>query len=57
MTMRNMGKVLGTSKVSTYNKITLVKEVVSKLGVKEGDLVMFVEEDGKIYIKKAEIEV
>jgi|Deesub1362A_J573_1020465.scaffolds.fasta_scaffold05298_5 AbrB family looped-hinge helix DNA binding protein len=50
-------KILGTSKVSTFNKITLIKEVAQKLGIKEGDLIAFIEEDGKIYIKKAEIEV
>jgi len=50
-----MGKVLGTSKISTYNKVTLIKEVTSKLRLKEGDLIMFVEEDGKIYIRSAEI--
>jgi len=51
-----MGKVLGTSKISTYNKITLIKEVTSKLGVKEGDLIMFVEENDRIYIRRAEID-
>lgn len=51
-----MGKVLGTSKVSKNNKITLVKEVTSILDVKEGDLVMFVEENGRIYIRSSEIE-
>jgi len=50
-----MGKILGTSKVSTYNKITLIKEVVSRLGVKEGDLIVFVEENDKIYIQKSEL--
>ena len=52
-----MKKVLGTSKVSTYNKITLIKEVASKLGVKEGDLIAFIEDGDKIYIKKAEIQL
>ncbi len=52
-----MGKVLGISKISKNNKITLVKEVTSKLGIKEGDLLMFVEEeDGRIYIRTSEIK-
>lgn len=51
-----MGKVLGTSKVSSNNKITLVKEVTSKLNIEEGDLVIFVEENGRIYIRSSEIE-
>jgi phage antirepressor YoqD-like protein len=51
-----MGKVLGTSRISTYNKVTLIKEVISKLKVKEGDLIMFVEENGRIYIRSAEID-
>ncbi len=52
-----MGKVLGTSKISSNNKITLVKEVTSKLDIMEGDLVMFVEEeDGRIYIRTSEIK-
>ena len=46
-------KLLGTSKVSTNNKITLTKEVAEKLEVKEGDKIAFYEENGKIIIEKA----
>jgi len=46
-------RLLGTSKVSTNNKITLIKEVAEKLGIKEGDKVAFYEENGKIIIEKA----
>lgn len=51
-----MGKVVGTSKISKNNKITLVKEVTSTLNVEEGDLVIFVKENGRIYIRSSEIE-
>ncbi|MFO7967476.1 MAG: AbrB/MazE/SpoVT family DNA-binding domain-containing protein [Archaeoglobaceae archaeon] len=52
-----MSKVLGTTKISKNNKITLVKEVTSRLNIKEGDLVMFVEEEnGRIYIRTSEIK-
>lgn len=46
-------KVLGTSQVSTGNKITLVARVVKKLDAKYGDLIIFEEDEkGRIYIKK-----
>ena len=47
-----MEKVLGTSKVGPKYRITLVKPVQTKLKVKIGDLVVFVEDEkGNIIIK------
>jgi len=51
----NMKKILGTSKISTGEKIVLIDVVRDKLGIKK-DLVIFYEEDNKIVIDKAIIE-
>ena len=50
-----MKKILGTSKISTGEKIVLIDVVRDKLGIKK-DLVIFYEEDNKIVIDKAIIE-
>ncbi len=51
--MRNM-KLLGTSKTSTDNKITIIKEVSQKLNLKQGDIIAFYEDENRnIIIKKA----
>lgn len=47
-----MRRLLGSTKVSTDNKITIVKEATSVLDVKKGDIVAFYEDNGKIYIEK-----
>ena len=44
---------LGSSKVSVNNRITLPKDLVEKLDVKEGDLVLFYDDGVKFYIVKA----
>lgn len=45
--------MLGSTKVSTNRKISLVKEVAEKLDMKEGDFVIFYEnEDGEIVLEK-----
>lgn len=47
-------KLLGTSKVSTDNKITVVKEAAEIFDLKEGDLLAFYEDDDRgVYLKKA----
>jgi len=46
-------KLLGTTKLSTDNKMTLIEQVATKLKAKKGDLMAFYEEDGRIYIEKA----
>jgi bifunctional DNA-binding transcriptional regulator/antitoxin component of YhaV-PrlF toxin-antitoxin module len=45
-------KVLGTSKVGPKFRITLVKPVQTKLKVKIGDLIVFVEDEkGNVVLK------
>jgi bifunctional DNA-binding transcriptional regulator/antitoxin component of YhaV-PrlF toxin-antitoxin module len=45
-------KVLGTSKVGPKYRVTLVKPVKTKLKVKIGDLVVFIEDEkGNILLK------
>lgn len=47
-------RLLGTSKASTDNKITLIKEVAQKLKIEQGDIVAFYDDEkGNIIIKKA----
>ncbi|MDD1772788.1 MAG: AbrB/MazE/SpoVT family DNA-binding domain-containing protein [Methanomassiliicoccales archaeon] len=44
---------MGSSKISPKLRISLVKDVADKLGVQDGDHVLFYEkEDGEIVIKK-----
>ena len=49
-------ELLGTSKNSTKNKITIIKEVADMLKIKHGDLVAFYGDgNGNVIIKKAVI--
>lgn len=45
-------KLLGSTKVSTDNKVTLVKDAAAVLQIAKGDILAFYQEDGKIYIEK-----
>ena len=45
-----MGKALGASKVTTRFQVTVPEEVRRRLRVKEGDTLVFYEEDGKVRI-------
>ena len=46
-------KILGVSKVSVFNRVTLVSDVVKKLDIKLGDKIVFEEDEkGKICIRK-----
>ncbi len=47
------GKLLGTSRISKGSKTTIIKPVVEKLQLKEGDLLVYYEKDGEIVIRKA----
>lgn len=50
-------KVLGTSKVGPKNRITLVKAVQEKLQVKEGDLIVYVEnEKGNVVLRPSKLK-
>lgn len=46
-------KILGTSKISTNRKISLLKKIADKLKADVGDDVVFYEENGKICMEKA----
>ena len=45
-------KLLGSTKVSTDNKVTIVKDAAAILSISQGDIIAFYQEDGKIYIEK-----
>lgn len=47
-----MSKLLGSTKVSTDNKITIVKDAAEILKIKKGDIIAFYEDNGRIYIEK-----
>lgn len=48
-----MDKIMGTSKVGANGKITLIKDVAKRLGVAQGDRIVFRDKYGEIVIKKA----
>lgn len=45
-------KLLGSTKVSTDNKITIVKTAAEILGINRGDILAFYEEEGRVYIER-----
>ena len=45
-----MGKALGSSKVTIRFQVTVPEEVRKRLKVKEGDTLVFVEENKKVYV-------
>ncbi len=47
-----MRKLLGSTKVSTDNKITIVKKATEILKIEKGDILAFYEENGRVYIEK-----
>ncbi|MFZ3167410.1 MAG: hypothetical protein WA130_07320 [Candidatus Methanoperedens sp.] len=50
-------ELINTSKVSTDNKITLIKEVADMLHIKKGDTVGFFKDDkGNIELKRVTIK-
>ncbi len=52
-----MEKILGTSKLSSQNKLTLVDAVQNKLEAEKGDLIVFFQENDKIFIRRQEMDV
>ena len=42
------------AKLTSRCQLTLPREIRQKLGVKEGDTVVFIEENGRIFIENAE---
>ncbi len=45
-------KLLGSTKVSTDNKVTIVKDAAAILKVSKGDVLAFYQENGKVYIER-----
>lgn len=48
-------RLITYTKVMSLNRITVPKEIVSLLGIKEGEIVAFYEDDNNIVIKKGSI--
>ena len=50
-----MRQLLGMSKLSGTQalKTTLIKDVVEELDLKTGDKIVYIKEDGRIFIEKA----
>jgi len=46
-------RILGTAKISTKAQVTVPVEVRRKFKLEVGDLVVFLEEDGRIVLRKA----
>lgn len=44
--------LVGSSKVSSIGQITIPQKIREKYGIKKGDTVYFIEENGKLIIKK-----
>lgn len=51
-----MRRLLGTSKLSITNKMTLIENVVKHLDARIGDLIVFYDDEGKIIIERLRIE-
>lgn len=50
-------EIVGTSKIDPRGRITLVKPIPELLGVKEGDLIVFVKDkEGNITIRSSKIK-
>jgi len=45
-----MGKALGSSKITVRFQVTVPEEARKKLKVKEGDTLVFVEENKRVYV-------
>jgi DNA-binding LytR/AlgR family response regulator len=50
--MTDNRKLLGSTKVSTDNKITIIKDAATILKINKGDILAFYQEDGKVYIER-----
>jgi len=50
-----MRKVVGSSKITRKFQLTIPSDVRKRHNFKMGDLILFVEEDGKLTLSKSEI--
>ena len=46
-------RILGTSSISGQFKTTIIKKVADILKLNSGDMIVYYEEDGRIFIEKA----
>jgi len=53
----NSSILVGSSKVSTKGQITIPEEIRTEHQINPGDTIYFIEEDGKILIKKGPIRL
>jgi len=51
-----MEKILGISKLTTKGQITIPKVVREKLNLKAGNIVVFIERNGEIIIRRSELK-
>ncbi len=49
------GKVLGAAKILTKGQVTIPKAVRQRFRLEIGDLLLFVEENGKLVLRKGEL--
>ena len=49
--MKNL-LILGSSKIGTRGQVTIPKEARDKFGLKPGDILLFVSEEGKLILRK-----
>jgi len=49
--------LIGSSKVTSKGQITIPQDIREKYGIKPGDTVYFLEEDGKLILKKGPIKL
>ena len=54
--LENGGFYMELAKVTSKGQVTIPIEIRKKLGIKNGDKILFVEESGRIYIKAAAFE-
>lgn len=50
--MLDKRKFLGSTKIDTDGKVTIVKNAAEILGINKGDILSFYEDNGKVYIQK-----
>ncbi len=48
--------MIGVSRVSEKGQVTIPKEIRSRLGIRAGDRVLFLVEDGRVVLRKAPSE-
>jgi len=45
-------KTLGATKLSTKGQVTIPADARRRFGLNVGDIILFIEEDGKLFLKK-----